>query len=562
MTDLALREQVLAEITGPGGWFETVEELVLGEPMQVFRNRFRSLREMVADSAKFGDAEFLVLEDQRITFSQFVEHVASAAHELERRGVGKGDRVAILAANCPDWIITFFATVSLGGIVAALNGWWTADEIRHAVELSDPVLLVGDQRRLERIKELDLGVDVLELEREGHTLHRHAGQVELPTVPLAEDDPALILFTSGTTGRAKGALASHRGIVGFVQTLFAKGAATMLLAQRTGAAPAAPQQQGQSVTLATSPLFHVSGLYGSTMMALATGGKLVFRRGRFDPEDVLRLIQEERVTSWAALGSMGPRVIDHPRFSEYDVSSVVNVGFGGAPASPDLQRRIRAAFPNAAQSVGIGYGSSESVAVVAQHGGKEMEQNPTSTGWRLPTTEIQIRDPEGKPLPPGEEGEIFVRSPYVMLGYWRDEEATAKTIHPGRWLATGDIGHLDEHGNLYINSRARDMILRAAENIYPVEIEHRLEDHPAVEEAAVFGVDHPELGQEVAAVVVVAPGTQVTEDELAAWVGETLAPFKVPTRWQIRTEPLPRNAAGKVVKGALTGERDFSQHED
>jgi long-chain acyl-CoA synthetase len=560
--DPSLREQALAEVTGPGGWFETVEETVLGEPMPVFRQRMRSLREMVADAAKHGDAEFLVMGDDRVTYADLPARVASVARELERRGVGKGDRVAILAANSPDWVLTFFATVSLGGVVAALNGWWTAEEIRYGIELADPVVLVGDERRLDRVAHLDLAADIVVLERDRHALHRQVGEAELPTVPIDEDDPALILFTSGTTGRAKGAVASHRGIIGFVQTLFAKGAAQMLAAQRSGAAPAVPGGGGRSVTLMTSPLFHVSGLYGSTMMGLATGGKLVFRAGRFDPEDVLRLIEQERVTSWGALGSMGPRVVDHPRFAEFDVSSVTNVGFGGAPASPDLQRRIRDAFPNAAPSVSIGYGSSESVAVIANHGGAELEARPTSTGWRTPTTQIEIRDAEGDPLPPGVEGEIHVRSPYVMLGYFRNPEATEAAITSGRWLATGDIGHLDEHGYLFINSRARDMILRAAENIYPVEIEHRLEDHPAVEEAAVVGVDHPELGQEVKAVVVLAPGASVTEQDLAAWAGETLAPFKVPSLWELRGEPLPRNAAGKVVKGVLTGERDLSQHEE
>ena len=563
-TPAELREQVIAEMTGPGGWFETVDEVVLGEVLPVFANRLRSLRELVADAAKHGEAEFMVMGEERITFAELPDRVASVAEELRRRGVGKGDRVAILAANSPDWVLTFFATVSLGGVVAALNGWWTADEITHGVELADPVLLVGDERRLERIAHLDLGVDTLVLERDRHLLHRHVGEVGFPDVPIAEDDPALILFTSGTTGRAKGALASHRGILGFVQTLFAKGAVSMVLAQRAGegaaAAPAAAPTQ--MVTLMTSPLFHVSGLYGSTMMSISTGGKLVFRSGRFDPEDVLRLMQEERVTSFAALGSMGPRIVEHPRFAEYDVSSVTNVGFGGAPASPELQRRIREAFPNAASSVGIGYGSSESVAVIANHGGKELEDNPTSTGWRTPTTQIEIRDPFGGPVPLGVEGEIHVRSPYVMLGYFRNPEATAETIKPGRWLATGDVGRLDEHGNLYINSRARDMILRAAENIYPVEIEYRLEEHPAVAEAAVVGVDHHELGQEVKAVVVLVPGASATEEELAAWTGEKLAPFKVPSLWEIRSTPLPRNAAGKVVKGVLTGERSLDQHEE
>jgi acyl-CoA synthetase (AMP-forming)/AMP-acid ligase II len=300
-------------------------------------------------------------------------------------------------------------------------------------------------------------------------------------------------------------------------------------------------------------MFHLSGLYGNIVMQLALGGKLVIRPGRFDPEALLQLIERERVTGWAALGSMGPRVATHPNLAKYDTSSVENVGFGGAPTTEAVQELMRRAFPKAKSNLGIGYGSSESVAVAATIRGSDYDQHPTSTGRLVATVEVEIRDAEGKPVPEGVEGEIHIRSAYVMLGYWRKPEATRETIKPGRWLATGDIGRF-ENGLLYINSRARDMILRNAENVYPVEIEYRLDAHPGVSESAVIGVDHAELGQEVKAVVVPVGGSRLDTAELARWCGATLAAYKVPTLWEIRREPLPRNATGKVLKNVLLGE--------
>jgi long-chain acyl-CoA synthetase len=241
--------------------------------------------------------------------------------------------------------------------------------------------------------------------------------------------------------------------------------------------------------------------------------------------------------------------------ARHDLSSMQNVGFGGAPTSRDIQEKIRKVFPRGGQNMGLGYGLSESVTPPATIIGEELRQFPDSVGRPVPTHTIEIRDEEGEPVPEGVQGEIYVRSPYLMLEYWRNPLATAETILPGRWLRTGDVGYMED-GRLYINSRARDLILRSAENIYPVEIEHRLEAHPSVAEAAVVGVDHPELGQEVKAFVVPAPGASIDTEQLARWVGETLAPFKVPAHWEVHPTPLPRNAVGKVLKRVLTGDAE------
>jgi acyl-CoA synthetase (AMP-forming)/AMP-acid ligase II len=516
----------------------------------------RSLRELlVTATERQRDLGYVTIDGTTLTYGEHLAAVASTAHALrDRYGIGPGDRVAILAANCPEWAIAFWAVTTLGGVVCAGNGWWTTDEVRHALELTEPKLVIGDARRLERVAPIGSAVPTVEIETGFAALTTHAPGAELPDPPIGEDDPALILFTSGTTGRAKGALISHRALVAFVQVLMCSGAVRMRTAMLDGTLQGPPSAPPPSTTLMLSPMFHVSGLFAGIIMGLATGGRMVLRRGRFDPADVLRLIAEERVTNWTPIGGTGPLVLDHPAFPTADVSTVTMMGFGGGPTSPALRERLKKGFPNAASSHSNGYGSSETVVPVSSNNGVDYDRFPTSAGIANPTCELAIMDEAGRRLPDGVEGEIHVRSAYNMLGYWGNPEATAKAFkEPGHWLATGDIGAI-EGGRLFINSRARDMILRSGENIYPIEVEQRLDAHPAVRECAVVGADHPVHGQEVKAIVVLAPGETATDEELAAFAPETLAPYKVPTSWERRPDPLPRNASGKVLKTVLLGE--------
>ncbi|MCA9640670.1 MAG: long-chain fatty acid--CoA ligase, partial [Myxococcales bacterium] len=370
-------------------------------------------------------------------------------------------------------------------------------------------------------------------------------------------------YTSGTTGRPKGALHSHRNVVALLGVQFFHGARLMKLrerAERTAAtpgdtdfAPLPPKESEpapQHCRLVSNPLFHVSGLHASLIAHLAGGVKSVWTTGRFSAEKVLAAMQAEKVNGWGPQGSMAYRVLQCPTREEYDVSSVTSIGCGGAPVTPEIQAALREAFPNAVQGLAVGYGQTECTALATMNYGGELLEFPESVGQPLPTVSIEIRDPQGNPLPEGEEGDIFIRSPLVMLGYWKDPEATAKAIHPGRWLQTGDFGRL-EAGRLYIHTRKRDLILRAAENVYPAEIERRLDAHPDVAESAVFGVDHPELGQSVKAVVVTKPGKTLDIEALKAWAAEALAYYKVPEDWELRDEPLPRNASGKIMKYLL-----------
>jgi len=548
--------RVEAQLLEPGGFFELETIEVLGAPVTAFKNRPRSLRELLSNSLANADAPYVVFTDgndeRALTFGEHGRLVASVAAALrDEYGVGPGDRVAILAANCPEWILTFWATVSLGAVAVGLNGWSTGPEIRYFLADAEPKLLVADAKRLARLDGDDPGVPVVEVEHGFAPLEAYAGGAPLPDQPIAEDDPAIILYTSGTTGRPKGAVNTHRNVCAFVALNFFGGARTMMLHPPTP--DALPTCQ-----LMTNPLFHVSGLHAGAVMLLAGGVKSVWLTGRFDGGTAMRTIEKHRCTGWSFTEAVLHRLVNHPDVGKYDLSSVRQVGGGGSPISPSLQARTREVFPNAAPSMGIGYGQTECAALATMNFGQELIDFPMSAGRVLPTVDLEIRDPFGTPLPDGEEGEVCLRGPMVMPGYWRRPKETEEAFLPGRWLRTGDIGRM-EGGRLYLSSRKRDLILRGGENVYPVEIEKRIEDHPDVDECAVIGVDHPELGQAVKAVVVAHAGKTLDAEVLREWVAATLAYYKVPEQWEFRTEPLPRNASGKILKDAVRsgGESGF-----
>jgi acyl-CoA synthetase (AMP-forming)/AMP-acid ligase II len=556
--------RVEAELLGPGGIFELVEEDVLGERMQVVKHRPRSLRDLLVGSVAHGDQEYAAFTDDAETFRRFsfAEHarlVASTAQVLrDEYGVGPGDRVAILGANSPEWIVTFWATVALGGIAVGLNGWWTEPEIRYGVDDCEPRVLVGDAKRLARLGDRDAGVPTVVME-EGFDAIWHAHpDAALPDGPIAEDDPAVILYTSGTTGRPKGAINTHRNVIAFLTAQFISGARSMMLAppRPADAPPPLPP-----CALVTSPLFHVSALHAAAVMALAVGMRTVWLTGRFDPVVAMKVIESERCTTWGFMATLLHRLITHPDVTKYDLSSLTNVGGGGSPIPPALQERTKQLFPHLRNTMSIGYGSTETAALLTSNTGAEYDAHPDSVGRPNATVELEIRDELGEPVPLGEEGEVCCRGPMIMPGYWRRPDDTASAFWPGRWYRTGDIGRIVD-GRLFLASRKRDLIFRGGENVYPIEIEHRLEEHPAVHEAAIVGVDHPDLGQEVKAYVVPAAGAAVTADELAAWCAEALAYYKVPSVWEIRDESLPRTATGKIVKDALDDASRHTQHEE
>ncbi len=542
--------KIEADLRAPGAPFETTTEMVLGEEMEVFARRLPSLRALVESSRGFGDAEYLVFSDGehdcRFTFAEHAGLVAATASALRGRyEVGPGDRVAILGANSPEWIITFWATVALGAVAVGLNGWWTGAEICHGLEDADPKVLVADRKRLDRLGGGDPGMPTILVEDDFEGIWSGAGG-ELPEAPITEDDPALILYTSGTSGRPKGAVHTHRNVLALLGVNFFHGLRVLALHPPDPDAP--PNCQ-----LVSSPLFHVSGLHNAAVPFLAGGVKSVWTVGRFDPELVMRLIEREQVTGWSFTATMLRRVVEHEQVGSYDLSTLRSGGGGGSFFPRALQQRATRVLPGLRDTMGVGYGCTECTALATLNTGAELEAHPDSVGRPLPTVELEIRDPvTGVEVPEGEDGEVCIRGPMVMLEYWRRPDDTAQAVGPGRWLRTGDIGRL-VGGRLFLATRRTDLILRGGENVYPIEIEQRLEEHPSVEEVAVVGVPDPDLGQVAQAIVVPAAGHTVDPEALEAWVGEALAYYKVPARWVVRSDPLPRNAAGKVLKAELTG---------
>ncbi len=579
-----------AVLTGPGGFFEIVNEAVSGVEMSVVAGPHRNLRDLLAASANHGgdgSARYYLFDDGRsATFAQNIEHAAGVAAGLaDRYGVAPGDRVGLLAANQPGWIQGFWGTVSAGAIAVAMNGWWKGDEIRYGIELTEPKVLIADRRRLGRL-DGDPGVPVILMDAgpepppvtaaasaasatsAGSTGAINAidtvegligayGGSALPGCEMALDDPVAILFTSGTTGRPRGAVQTHRNFLAYLSCAFMIGARQYLRFPGAPVAAAGP-------TLACSPLFHVSGLHACAVMAAAAGFDHVWTTGRYDAEKILRLTEQHRIARWSGVTTQIWRLVEHPRLGDYDVSSVTGVGGGGSVWSPELQEACRRALPHARTSVSIGYGLTESSGLATSAADDVLRDHPDSVGHPLPTVSVRITGDDGAELEEGAVGNICLRGPMVTPGYWNDPAATADAIRDG-WLRTGDYGYVRE-GLLFLVSRRSDLIIRGGENIYPTEIEQRLDAHPAVAESAVFGVEHRELGEEVKAVVVVAvggPGGEPPEppeslvDDLRAWVGETLADIKVPTHWELQTEPLPRNATGKILKQVLRGTAQY-----
>jgi long-chain acyl-CoA synthetase len=317
--------------------------------------------------------------------------------------------------------------------------------------------------------------------------------------------------------------------------------------------------EGQAASLFTSPLFHVSGLHSGLVVGMLAGIRIVMLEGKFEPTTALQLIQDEQISIWATVPTMVWRVCEHPARHDYDTTSVRTVAFGGSPSAEELQRMVRETFPNV-KGGSNAYGLTETSSVATVLSAIEAQERPNSVGRPVPTVQLRIVDELGADLPTGEAGEVLITGPTLMAGYWGKPEATADSIRDG-WLHTGDIGYVDDEGYLFITDRKKDMIIRGGENIYCVEIENRLVQHPEVLDAAVIGVPHPELGEEVKAVVQLSGDSALDEDGIRSWVGETLAAFKVPAYVELRTDKLPRNASGKLLKNALRGVGEVSFEE-
>jgi acyl-CoA synthetase (AMP-forming)/AMP-acid ligase II len=474
--------------------------------------------------------------------------------------VGKGDRVAIAMRNLPEWPAIFFAIVAIGAIAVPLNAWWTGDELEYALADAGAKLLFLDEERHERLATHYAALPALEhivVARASGAIDARASRLEdvigtahewaslpdrpLPPADIAPDDDATILYTSGTTGRPKGALGTHRN---FVTNIFSNGyGAARSFLRRGEAIPEATPR----VSLTVIPMFHATALSSHTMSALAAGHTTIYMR-KWEPLRAMEIIEREKVNVTGGVPTIAWQLIEHPERHRFDLSSLEAIAYGGAPSAPELVKRIYEEF---GALPGNGWGMTETTATVTSHGGEDYLNRPTSAGPPVPVVDLEVRADDGVTvLPGGAIGELWARGPMIVKGYWNKPEATDATFVEG-WVRTGDLARIDGEGFLFILDRAKDIVIRGGENIYSTEVENVLYDHPAVTDCALIGVPHRILGEEPVAVVHLAPGARASEAELQAWVRERLAAFKVPVAIRFVPDTLPRNANGKILKRDL-----------
>jgi long-chain acyl-CoA synthetase len=542
--------------------FATVRQSVHGADVLVFANPVvGDLRELLQlAEAQPPDRSYLIEDDRDVRFGELVGRVGGiAAGLLDGCGLRSGDRIAISAANSIEWALTAWAAVATGRIVVGLNSWWHPAETLSAIAISTPRVLVLDERQLKRLAphlaELESVEHILVLgegtELSGDPRVRRfdevcTGEAPLPAADIDPDDVATILFTSGTTGNAKGVIGTHRAATATYQNVMWAGMRyfpTVFLKAPSGP-PAAPS------TVLSAPMFHVAGLQWGVMFGVGMGGTTILNTGRYDPDTVMAMTERHGCTSLGGVPTMMTRIVDSPTRDRYDLSSVTSVSWGGAPPPTSLIDGCIETFPNLVL-IGTGYGLTETCGLLLYATGTDYVGQPQTVGKAFPTAEVRVSDPLDHPLEVGIEGEIQVRGPMVMPGYWERPDATRDALTEDGWLRTGDLGVIDDNGFVTLTGRAKELIIRGGENVYPSEIEDVLCNHGAVLDAAAVGRPHPDLGEEVVAVVQV--NTDVDPDELRAWVADRLAGFKVPVEITVHSNPLPRNAAGKLLRDAIAG---------
>ena len=545
------------ELTAPGAPFEIQEVQVRGSPLRAYKNAPPNVRGLWLSTAAYGDREYLVYQDERITYAKAHQQVNAVAHWLWEQGVRPGDRIAIAMRNYPEWLLIYWACVCLGVAAVGMNAWWVTEELEFALKDSAPKVVFCDAERLLRIFERpamtgdallvatrvdDLPAGVIAY---GDVL-KNGG--EMPTVDVDPDADACIFYTSGTTGFPKGAQLTHRGCVSNLFNIMFAGQVQALATQRaTGVAPDPAAPMPIPVTLITTPLFHVTANNCGAYATTAAGGKMVLMY-RWDAKEALTLIEREKVMSMSGVPVMARELISHPDFDSHDTSSLMSVGGGGAQLQPDLvakiDERVKTARPN------TGYGMTETCGIITAVGADFFVDKPESCGPAMPTFETRCVDDDGKTVAPGEIGELWVRGAPVIKGYINRPDATAESITDG-WLHTGDVARIDEDGFIFIVDRKKDMVLRGGENVYCAEVEACVHRHAAVAECCVFGVPDTRLGEEVGIAVVLRPGQHLSAEDLRAHCAGIIAKHKAPRYVWFLDESIPRNANGKFLKRQL-----------
>ena len=545
-------------LIAPGGQLEVVTANVRGVDLPVFKAAPPSMREYLGFFFQTNAAkEFVVYRDERYTFGQIYEQAIRIAAAVQHKyGIAKGDRVALAMRNYPEWIATFVGLLHLGAVVVPMNAWWQADELRYGVEDSGARLIIADEERARRFAMLDglhvpivtvrVGAGVADQLHDARLEDLLADSPPKPWYlsPLGPEDDATIMYTSGSTGYPKGAVATHRSVVHGAMNYLVQGLAMLQLAQSSGVS--LPEQQ---VMLLNVPLFHITGSVPILLVSIAIGRKLVIMH-KWDAGEALKLIEKERATYFVGVPTMSLELMQHPDRDKYDLSTLLDIAGGGAPRPAEHVERLAEAFPG--KHPAIGYGLTETNGVGAGNLRENYRAKPASTGRASrPMVEIGIFDDDGHALPQGEIGEVWIRSVANVRGYWNKPVETAKAFTPDGWFKTGDLGRLDEDNYLFIVDRKKDIIIRGGENISCQEVEAAIYGHPAVAEACVFGLPDERLGEIVGAVVYLKPGEMVEPAALIDFTRDALAAFKVPAKLWISTEPLPKLGSAKIDKVSL-----------
>ena len=544
--------EAVATLTSQGQAFEVNAVELGGVSYRNFAALPANLGEYFLIMLQHAQKDFAVYLEERYTYGEGYQHSCEfGAALLERYRLSKGDRVAILSRNNPQWMMAFIGTTAVGGVAVPMNAWWTTEELDYGFADSGARIVVADRARVKRLLPIakkyglqiiaiddcsDLGVEQTPF---AELLRDHHG-ASMPAVEVALDDHATIMYTSGSTGHPKGSLSSHRGVLSALYSWMCMGVATKIAATQE------VREQGLSpAALVTIPLFHCTGSHSAFMLSLVVGRKMVIMH-KWDAEEALRLIEAEKITWFNGVPTMSAELQAAAVNTDRDISSLTEIMAGGAARPPDQVKKISGTFKKSAP--GIGYGLTETNALGTVNAGAFYIARPDSAGRAVPAvTEFRIVGEGGAELPAGERGELCIKSPANILGYWNKPEATAEAFVDG-WFHTGDVAYLDEDGFLYIVDRIKDIIIRGGENISCLEVEAVIYAHPGVNEAVVFGLPDDRLGEIVGAAVVMREGIEMNAETLRDYLTERLAGFKIPAHIWFRTEQLPRIASGKIFK--------------
>ena len=550
-----------ASLTAPGAPFGWTMHEVNGAPVRIYDNAIPDMRAVWAMSAPYGDKDYLTYRGERYSYAEAHARVRALAHHLRTdHGAGPGTRVAVSMRNYPEWVLSHWAAISVGAAVVGINSWWTRPEMEFAIGDCEPVVLITDGERLERLGPACGDVPLIVTRHDGElppaaqrwesVADPSTAPEDLPKADIDPDDDALIFYTSGTTGFPKGAQLTHRAVVhNLMNMIFMTACGDAARARRMARSgnEEPPPPAPEVTALLPVPLFHVTGCNCVMHTVTIAGGCLVLMY-RWDAAEALRLIETERVSVFTGVPSMSRELLQHPDWGLTDTSSLRSMGGGGAAITTDLVRRIDDGL--AEGRPGVGYGLTETAGIATAISNEFYLARPSSVGPLVPCMEAKVVDEDGSTLDTGQRGELLLRGPNVMKGYLNRPDATAEAIVDG-WFRTGDVAEIDADGWIHIKDRIKDMVIRGGENIHCAEVEAAIYELDQVAEAAVFGLPDERLGEKVAAAVVLVPGGELDASGLAAHLEGRLARFKHPRHVWFLDEPLPRNANGKFLKREL-----------